>query len=113
MSTRATVPTVTSPSQPELRVIAGGLNRPALIQVERRAWDELLIARAVAAAERLTAAQQEHRLLMGALRALAGVQPDVEAAERLLTAALRVVIQEATRAAADVEPGPEPVEVAA
>lgn len=96
-------------SASHLTVIAGGRNRPEVIQVERRAWDELLIARTVAATERLTAAQQEHRLLMGALRALASVQPDVEAAERLLTGALRVVIQEATRAAADVEPGPEPI----
>lgn len=97
---------------PTLQVIPGGLNRPAVIQVERRAWDELLIARTVAATERLTAAQQEHRFLMGALRALASVQPDVAAAERLLTAALRLVIQEATRAAADVEPEPEPVDQA-
>lgn len=72
--------------------------------------DELLISRAVAAQERLSAAEQEHRYVLGALRALASPQPDVDAAERLLTAALRLVVREATRAAADIEPGPEPFE---
>lgn len=90
-----------------LTVIPGGRNRPEVIQVERRAWDELLIARAVAATERLDAAAQERRLLLGALERLAHL--DVDGAERLLTAALRLVIREATRAAADIEPGPEPI----
>jgi hypothetical protein len=100
---------------PSLQVIPGGLNLPGLIRVERHRWDELLISRAVAATERLAAAEQERLLLLGALRALAASQPDVDTAERLLTAALRLVVREATRAAADIEPGPEPdqMEVAA
>lgn len=92
-----------------LTVIQGGRNRPALIEVERSAWDELNIARAVAVAERLTAADQERRLLLAALAALYRPEPDVDAAERLLVVALRIVAQEATRAAADIEPGPDPV----
>lgn len=92
-----------------LTVLPGGRNRPEVIEVERAAWDELVIARTVATAERLTAAEHERRLLLGALAALARPEPDVEAAERLLTAALRIVVREATRAAADIEPGPEPV----
>ena len=93
----------------QLTVIPGGRNRPEVIQVERRAWDELLIARTVAAAERLSAAEQERQLLLGALHALSHPAPDLMAVERLLTAAIRLVVREATRAAADIEPGPEPV----
>lgn len=92
-----------------LTLIQGGRNQPGLIQVERAAWDELVISRAAAAAERVTAAEQERRLLMAALAALYRPQPDVDTAERLLTAALRVVVQEATRAAADIEPAPDPI----
>lgn len=95
--------------RPALTVIHGGRNQPALIQVPRAAWDELLISRTTASAERVAAAEQERRYLMAALAALGRVQPDVDAAERLLAAALRVANQEATRAAADIEPGPEPV----
>lgn len=109
MSDHVATVRVASATHPVLTVIPGGRNRPEMIQVPRASWDELLIARAVAAEERAGAAQQEHRLLMGALRALANPQPDVDAAERLITAALRLVVREATRAAADIEPGPEPI----
>lgn len=95
--------------KPALTVIPGGRGRPEVIEVERRAWDELRIARTVAAAERVTAADQERRLLLAALAALCRPEPDVATAENHLVAAIRIVTQEATRAAADIEPAPDPV----
>lgn len=86
-----------------LTVIPGGRNQPERIEVERAAWDETRIALTVSRGDRIVHARQQHRLLTGALAALYQVQPDVERAERYLSASLRLLAQEAVRAASDIE----------
>lgn len=93
-----------------LTVLAGGRNRAEVVQVERRTWDEVRIALVVSRGDRLAHANQQRRLLTAALAALYRVTPDVDQAERFLTASLRLLAQETTRAAADIEDrGPDPV----
>lgn len=90
-----------------LTLIPGGRNRPEVIEVERRAWDEARMELATTRAERITFVTQVHHHVRAALLALAQVQPDADRAERYLVAAARLAIREATRlSAVDDDPAP-------
>lgn len=95
-----------------LTVLQGGRNRPALIQVERREWEELSVELAVSRAERLAFAHAVRNHALWAAHSFATGRDDPE---RHITALLRLAAQEEARALAsgDLDDGPAALRVAA